>query len=51
MKKLKIDREKIEDIGFGIAAVATDLLKDLVLIMLGALLAFLWVTTDADDEE
>ena len=55
MKKLKIDREKLkeklEDIGYCLADVAIELVKDAGLIMFGALLALLWVTTDSDEEE
>lgn len=50
MSKLKIDREKLEEIGYVAAATATDILKDVFLVMLGALLTFLWVTTDTDEE-
>ena len=55
MKKWKFDREeikeKLEIIGFGVADVAIDLVKDAVLIMFGALLALLWVTTDSGEED
>lgn len=50
MSKLKIEKEKIEEIGFVAAAAATDILKDIFLIMLGALVTLLWVTTDIKEE-
>lgn len=51
MKKATINHETLEEIGYCISKVSSDLLKSLSLIMFGALLAFLWVTAETDNEE